>query len=128
MPHQPPWRSRLARCEHPAVLLLLFSAVTLLMPLPSRAAEASTTAETPPSAAGPLTPVRREPPAATAQSAPASKQAPAAKKPTITMPPPASMSSTEVTPSAPQPNVGKPQTEQAQQATPPVAVPKTAKP
>src|SRR5947207_4224140 len=125
MPPKSPWHSRPTGCEHPAVLLLLFSVAMLMASPEAGAAEASTTAETPPSAAGPLTPVRREPPATTAQSAPASKQA---KKPTITMPPPASMSSTEATPSEPQPTVGKPQTEQAQKATPPAPAPKAAKP
>ena len=38
------------------------------------------------------------------------------------------MSSTEVTPSEPQPIVGKPQAEQAQKATAPAPAPKTAKP
>jgi hypothetical protein len=123
MPHPTPWRSRLSRCGHTALFLLLISAATLSTPPMSQAAEP---AETPPAGAGPLTPVRRDPPPASAQSAPSQKQAPAAKKPAITMPPSASTSSTEATPAAPTQPASKPQPKQADQAIAPS--PKAAKP
>jgi hypothetical protein len=124
MPHHPLWRSRLIRCEHAAVYLLLIVAATLSAPPISRAAEPAAAAETSPAGAGPLTPVRREPPAASAQSAPSSKQAPAAKKPAIAMPrpdstTPASTPSAAATPPAPALKAAKPQPKQAEEATPP---------
>ena len=102
MPHPPSPDDRRAGSRL-AISLLVFSALMLSgLPL-ARAAEPEATLEAaPPAGAGPLSPVRRDAPAA-AQST-SSKQTPVAKKPTITMPAPA----TDAGASSPPP-VAKPQ-------------------
>src|SRR5436190_4255915 len=137
MPHPPSPDDRRAG-PRLAISLLVFSALMLsALPL-ARAAEPEASVETAPTpGAGPLSPVRREAPAA-AQST-SSKQTPVAKKPTITMPAPATTPAADAGASSPPPaakpppkqaehassvassvtKATKPQQTQAQEATPP---------
>jgi hypothetical protein len=125
MPHPPSLDDRRAGSRF-GISLLVFSALTLsALPL-ARATEPEATVEAAPApSAGPLSPVRREAPAA-AQST-SSKQTPVAKKPTITMPAPATTPAADAGESSP-PSVAKPQPKQAEHATSSAPTPKTANP
>src|SRR6059058_2118222 len=125
MPHPPSPDDRRAG-PRLAISLLVFSALMLSALPPARAAEPETTVEAAPAAgAGPLSPVRREAPVA-AQST-SSKQTPVAKKPTITMPAPATTPAADAGASSPPP-VAKPQPKEAEHATSSAPKPKTANP
>src|SRR5438874_784384 len=125
MPH-PPSPDDLRAGPRLAISLLVFS-VLMLSALPlARAAEPEASVEAAPApGAGPLSPVRREAPAAAQSSS--SKQTPVAKKPTITMPAPATTPAADAGASSPPP-AAKPQPKEAEHATSSAPTPKTANP
>src|SRR5205814_140484 len=124
MPHPPSPDDRRAG-PRLAISLLVFSALMLsALPL-ARAAEPEASVEAAPApGAGPLSPVRREAPAAQSTS---SNQTPVAKKPTITMPAPATTPAADAGASSPPP-AAKPQPKEAEHATSSASTPKTANP
>ncbi|MBV9152359.1 MAG: hypothetical protein JO204_11355 [Alphaproteobacteria bacterium] len=119
MPYPPIRHIRLAFCAQTAALILVITAAILLPNTLARAEEPGPAANAPAAAAsdsagpaaGPLTPVHQEPSA----GAPSGSKTTTAKKPTITMPPPASTPTDAAGPAAP---AGQTQAKQAEEKAP----------